>query len=376
MSHAKISTLSPEYSPSTSSSSRCPSTLSHCLGPVEIPTGRVIVISPALICEFIGISIPAVSGFMTGVRSASWLVRCPVYSALLVISSGLSSTQDRPTTLFSAYPATGSLSCSTLKRDLGIRAPSRAAPGCVTGITVAVAIPSNLRYPPVLYSTCKIDAEYAIFQQITMLFWAGAVLLVRQDCLLVSRKETLFESLPASRVRHSNSRLTKPCDWYSLQQKMDNLEMSMFDYRWAARISRIDIVKIEALTNDAVAYHLEGDLGTILCDRAGPQPGLVQVHTTNRESGWWAPQNLMNTGMRTKEMGRHAGLVATLHRFYRLGFRRTLVTGGLGTGEEEVSDILHEIAPVVLPPQGEYTGPNREYMIATISPVSSGGKRQ
>ncbi|KAF8709387.1 hypothetical protein RHS03_03123, partial [Rhizoctonia solani] len=174
---------------------------------------------------------------------------------------------------------------------------------------------------------------------------------------------------------------------------MDNLEMSMFDYRWAARISRIDIVKIEALTNDAVAYHLEGPMHVpwlalnqlwagIFCQACrGYDNRTIPLserpwNNSVRESGWWAPQNLMNTGMRTKEMGRHAGLVVTLHRFYRLEFRRTLVTGGLGTGEEGVINIPHEIAPVVLPPQGEYTGPNREYMIATISPVSSGGKRQ
>ncbi|EUC67383.1 sulfate permease, partial [Rhizoctonia solani AG-3 Rhs1AP] len=82
-------------------------------------------------------------------------------------------------------------------------------------------------------------------------------------------------------------------------------------------------------------------------------------------------QNLMDT---RKELERWADRPVEFHFASILSpwIRRALVAGGFGM-EEHGRVIPHEIAPVVPPPQGEYTGPNEEYAITTTISKTPGG---
>jgi sodium-independent sulfate anion transporter 11 len=77
-------------------------------------------------------------------------------------------------------------------------------------------------------------------------------------------------------------------------------------------------------------------------------------------------QNLMDT---RKELERWADRPVEFHFASILSpwIRRALVAGGFGT-DEHGRAIPHEIAPVVPPPGGEYTGPNDEYAVTPSTP--------
>lgn len=74
-------------------------------------------------------------------------------------------------------------------------------------------------------------------------------------------------------------------------------------------------------------------------------------------------QNLIDTRM---ELERWADRPVEFHFASILSpwIRRALVAGGFGTGQQG-RVIPHEVAPIVPPPQGEYTGPNDEYAITS-----------
>lgn len=80
-------------------------------------------------------------------------------------------------------------------------------------------------------------------------------------------------------------------------------------------------------------------------------------------------QNLIDT---RKELERWADRPVEFHFASILSpwIRRALVAGGFGTGEYG-RVIPHEIAPVVPPPSGDYTGPNDEYAV-TSTPQNGG----
>ncbi|CAE6423980.1 unnamed protein product [Rhizoctonia solani] len=334
-------------------------------------------------------------------------------------------------TLFSAYPATGSFSRSALKSKSGVRTP---AAGWITGITVIVAlygltdcfywIPNAGLSAIIIHAVADLVASPAqafMFWRVAPLeyvIWLAAVLVT----IFSSIENGIYTSIIAS-VALLLIRIAVPGGQFlgrvTLSGGGNKQSRDVFVPLSINGGVMNPHVKVETPKNGVIIYRLEesitfpnsSSVNSALVDYAkehtkrgrdmtnvplsqrpwndpGPRRG-AEIDATSDASrpvlravvldfsavahiDTTGVQNLMDT---RKELERWADRPVGFHFASILSpwIRRALVAGGFGTGEQG-RHIPHEVAPVVPPPQGEYTGPNHEYAITVISTTSSGGK--
>ncbi|KEP54943.1 sulfate permease [Rhizoctonia solani 123E] len=335
-------------------------------------------------------------------------------------------------TLFSAYPATGSFSRSALKSKSGVRTP---AAGWITGITVIVAlygltdaffwIPNAGLSAIIIHAVADLVASPAqafMFWRVAPLeyvIWLAAVLVT----IFSSIENGIYTSIIAS-VALLLIRIAVPQGQFlgRVTVHSGTKDKQSRDVYVPLSINGGVMnphVKVEAPANGVIIYRLEesvtfpnsSSVNSALVDYAkehtkrgkdmtnvplsqrpwndpGPRRGAhVDVAAADTSKpilravvldfsavahiDTTGVQNLMDT---RKELERWADRPVEFHFASILSpwIRRALVAGGFGM-EEHGRVIPHEIAPVVPPPQGEYTGPNEEYAITTTISKTPGG---
>ena len=326
-------------------------------------------------------------------------------------------------TLFSAYPATGSFSRSALKSKSGVRTP---AAGWITGITVIVAlygltdaffwIPNAGLSAIIIHAVADLVASPAqafMFWRVAPLeyiIWLAAVLVT----IFSSIENGIYTSIIAS-VALLLIRIAVPKGQFL--GRVTVTTGSEEDKRSRAVYVPLSInggvmnphVKVDAPANGVIIYRLEesitfpnsSSVNSALVDYAKEHTkrGKDMTNVPLSERPWNDPgprrgaqideaaadthkpllravvldfsavahidttgvQNLMDT---RKELERWADRPVEFHFASILSpwIRRALVAGGFGMAEHGRT-IPHEVAPIVPPPQGEYTGPNAEYAV-------------
>ncbi|QRV72682.1 sulfate anion transporter [Ceratobasidium sp. AG-Ba] len=330
-------------------------------------------------------------------------------------------------TLFSAYPATGSFSRSALKSKSGVRTP---AAGWVTGITVIVAlygltdaffwIPNAGLSAIIIHAVADLVASPAqafMFWRVAPLeyiIWLAAVLVT----IFSSIENGIYTSICAS-VALLLFRIAVPKGQFLGRVTVSS--GSVQDKRSRDVYVPLSInggvmnphVKVEPPKDGIIIYRLEesitfpnsSSVNSALVDHAKEHTkrGRDMTNVPLSERPWNDPgpkrgahvdaaaadtskpilravvldfsavahidttgvQNLMDA---RKELERWADRPVEFHFASILSpwIRRALVAGGFGTSEEG-RVIPHEVAAVVPPPQGEYTGPNDEYAVQSGS---------
>ncbi|KAG9086861.1 hypothetical protein FRC07_012970, partial [Ceratobasidium sp. 392] len=323
-------------------------------------------------------------------------------------------------TLFSAYPATGSFSRSALKSKSGVRTP---AAGWITGITVIVAlygltdaffwIPNAGLSAIIIHAVADLVASPAqafMFWRVAPLeyiIWLAAVLVT----IFSSIENGIYTSIIAS-VALLLFRIAVPKGQFlgRVAVHSEGNDKTSRDVYVPLSINAGVMnphVKVEAPADGVIIYRLEesvtfpnsSSVNSALVDYAKEHTkrGRDMTNVPLSERPWNDPgprrgahvdaaaadtskpilravvldfsavahidttgvQNLMDT---RKELERWADRPVEFHFASILSpwIRRALVAGGFGTGEAGRT-IPHEIAPVVPPPPGQYTGPNDEY---------------
>ncbi|KAH7343895.1 sulfate transporter family-domain-containing protein [Rhizoctonia solani] len=331
-------------------------------------------------------------------------------------------------TLFSAYPATGSFSRSALKSKSGVRTP---AAGWITGITVIVAlygltdafywIPNAGLSAIIIHAVADLVASPSqafMFWRVAPLeyvIWLAAVLVT----IFSSIENGIYTSIIAS-VALLLIRIAVPKG-----QFLGRVTVHSGDKDKQTRDVYVPLslnggvmnphVKVEAPADGVIIYRLEesitfpnsSSVNSALVEYAKQHTkrGKDMTNVPLGERPWNDPgprrgahvdaaadaskpllravvldfsavahidttgvQNLMDT---RKELERWADQPVEFHFASILSpwIRRALVAGGFGT-EERGRVIPHEIAPVVPPPPGQYTGPNDEYAISASKNAS------
>ncbi|KAG8745562.1 hypothetical protein FRC10_007740 [Ceratobasidium sp. 414] len=324
-------------------------------------------------------------------------------------------------TLFSAYPATGSFSRSALKSKSGVRTP---AAGWITGITVIVAlygltdaffwIPSAGLSAIIIHAVADLVASPAqafMFWRVAPLeyvIWLAAVLVTifssiengiytsisASVALLLFRiavpqgqflgRVTVYSGIDESKrsrdvyvplsinagVMNPNVKVEPPADGiiiYRLEESItfpnsSSVNSALVDYAKEHTKRGRDMTNVPlserpwndpgpkrgAVVDVAAADNTKVILRAVVLDFSA----VAHIDTTG-------VQNLMDT---RKELERWADWPVEFHFASILSpwIRRALVAGGFGMGEEG-RVIPHEIASVVPPAGGAYTGPNDEY---------------
>ncbi|KAF8759798.1 Sulfate permease [Rhizoctonia solani] len=238
-------------------------------------------------------------------------------------------------------PATGSFSRSALKSKSGVRTP--AADG--SGITVIVAfmvLPTHSSVSPSLFDDLVASPAQAFMfwrrSTLEYIIWLAAVLV------------TIFSSIGRGSIERS--------DHLSLEESItfpnsSSVNSALVDYAKENTKRGKDMTKCPrrgAQVDAAAADASKPILRAVVLDFSA----VAHIDTTG-------VQNLMDT---RKELERWADRPIEFHFASILSpwIRRALVAGGFGV-EEHGRVIPHEIAPVVPPPQGQYTGPNDEFAI-------------
>ncbi|KAF8607694.1 putative sulfate permease [Ceratobasidium sp. AG-I] len=334
-------------------------------------------------------------------------------------------------TLFSAYPATGSFSRSALKSKSGVRTP---AAGWITGLTVIVAlygltdaffwIPNAGLSAIIIHAVADLVASPAqafMFWRVAPLeyiIWLAAVLvtifssiengiytsIIASVALLLFRiavpkgqflgrvtvhsgsedKSSRDVYVPLSingGVMNPHVKVEAPSDGviiYRLEESItfpnsSSVNSALVDYAKAHTKRGRDMTNVPlsqrpwndpgprrgALKDEAAADDTKPILRAVVLDFSA----VAHIDTTG-------VQNLIDTRM---ELERWADRPIEFHFASILSpwIRRGLVAGGFGTAQEG-RVIPHEVAPIVPPPQGQYTGPNDEY--AVTSTPAQGGK--
>ncbi|CAE6438622.1 unnamed protein product [Rhizoctonia solani] len=332
-------------------------------------------------------------------------------------------------TLFSAYPATGSFSRSALQSKSGVRTP---AAGLVTGVTVIIAlygltdaffwIPNAGLSAIIIHAVLDLIASPAhafMFWRIAPLeyiIWIAAVLVtvfssidngiytsVIASVALLLIRIAVPEGRFLGRVTLSGGGNKESRDVYvplSIKGGVINPRVKVQAPADGVIIYRLEesiIFPNSSSVNTAlVSYAKEHtkrgkDMTNVpLSERPWNDPGPGRSVQTDEVAAdakkpilravvldFSAVAHIDTTGVQNlidtrKELERWADQPVEFHFASILSpwIRRALVAGGFGT-DDRGRFIPHEVAPIVPPPEGQYTGPNDEYAIAASNNRSS-----